>query len=43
MAGVTRADVPVGISLSGGLDSGGIAALAARERGAGELHALTVG
>ncbi|MDT5270944.1 MAG: hypothetical protein QOH49_3130 [Acidobacteriota bacterium] len=39
---ITRADVPVGIALSGGLDSSAVAALAARQR-PGELHAFSVG
>jgi asparagine synthase (glutamine-hydrolysing) len=39
---VTRADVPVGVALSGGLDSSVVAALAARHR-PGELHAFSVG
>jgi asparagine synthase (glutamine-hydrolysing) len=39
---VTRADVPVGVALSGGLDSSAVAALAARGR-PGELHAFSVG
>jgi len=39
---VVRADVPVGVALSGGLDSGLIAALAAK-RYPGQLHAFTVG
>jgi asparagine synthase (glutamine-hydrolysing) len=39
---VTRADVPVGVALSGGLDSSAVAALAARHR-PGALHAFSVG
>lgn len=39
---VTRADVPVGVALSGGLDASSIAALASRAR-KGDLHAFTVG
>jgi asparagine synthase (glutamine-hydrolysing) len=39
---ITRADVPVGVALSGGLDSSAIAALAARHR-PGEIHAFSVG
>jgi len=39
---VIRADVPVGVGLSGGLDSGAIAALAAR-RYQGRLHAFSIG
>ncbi|HEY0173610.1 MAG TPA: asparagine synthase (glutamine-hydrolyzing) [Pyrinomonadaceae bacterium] len=39
---VTRADVPVGVALSGGLDSSAVAALAARHRPGG-LHAFSVG
>lgn len=39
---VTRADVPVGVALSGGLDSSVVAALAARRR-PGALHAFSVG
>jgi asparagine synthase (glutamine-hydrolysing) len=39
---VTRADVPVGVALSGGLDSSAVAAVAARQR-PGELHAFSVG
>lgn len=39
---VTRADVPVGVALSGGLDSSAVAAIAARPR-PGELHAFSVG
>lgn len=39
---ITRADVPVGIALSGGLDSSVVAAVAARHR-PGELHAFSVG
>lgn len=39
---VTRADVPVGVALSGGLDSSVVAAVAARQR-PGELHAFSVG
>ncbi|HEX8352886.1 MAG TPA: asparagine synthase (glutamine-hydrolyzing) [Pyrinomonadaceae bacterium] len=38
---ITRADVPVGVALSGGLDSSAVAAAAARHRG--ELHAFSVG
>ncbi|MGI9066345.1 MAG: asparagine synthase (glutamine-hydrolyzing), partial [Pyrinomonadaceae bacterium] len=39
---VTRADVPVGVALSGGLDSSTVAAFAARHH-SGELHAFSVG
>jgi asparagine synthase (glutamine-hydrolysing) len=39
---ITRADTPVGVSLSGGLDSSAVAALASRQR-PGELHAFSVG
>lgn len=39
---IIRADVPVGIALSGGLDSSAIAALIARSAG-GEVAAFTVG
>ena len=39
---VIRADVPVGVALSGGLDSSAVAALAARAHGAG-LAAFSVG
>ena len=39
---VTRADVPVGVALSGGLDSSAVAAFAARHR-PGALHAFSVG
>ncbi|MCM3871566.1 MAG: asparagine synthase (glutamine-hydrolyzing), partial [Pyrinomonadaceae bacterium] len=39
---VTRADVPVGVALSGGLDSSTVAAFAARHC-PGELHAFSVG
>jgi asparagine synthase (glutamine-hydrolysing) len=39
---VTRADVPVGVALSGGLDSSTVAAFAARQR-PGALHAFSVG
>ncbi len=39
---VTRADVPVGVALSGGLDSSAVAAFAARQR-PGALHAFSVG
>lgn len=39
---ITDADVPVGIALSGGLDSGSLAVLAAR-RTSKRLHAFTVG
>lgn len=39
---ITDADVPVGISLSGGLDSGSLAVLAARKT-TKRLHAFTVG
>jgi asparagine synthase (glutamine-hydrolysing) len=39
---VTRADVPVGVALSGGLDSSVVAAVTARHRPGG-LHAFSVG
>ncbi|HEX8292056.1 MAG TPA: asparagine synthase-related protein, partial [Pyrinomonadaceae bacterium] len=39
---ITRADTPVGVALSGGLDSSAVAAVAARHR-PGELHAFSVG
>ncbi|MEP6921670.1 MAG: asparagine synthase (glutamine-hydrolyzing) [bacterium] len=39
---VTRADVPVGVALSGGLDSSTVAAFAARQHTA-ELHAFSIG
>lgn len=39
---IIRADVPVGVGLSGGLDSSAIAALASRRR-PGQIHALSVG
>jgi asparagine synthase (glutamine-hydrolysing) len=39
---VTRADTPVGVALSGGLDSSAVAAVAARQH-PGELHAFSVG
>lgn len=39
---VTRADVPVGVALSGGLDSSTVAAFAARHCPS-ELHAFTIG
>jgi len=39
---VVRADVPVGVALSGGVDSGAVAALAARER-PNDLRAFSVG
>lgn len=39
---VIRADVPVGISLSAGLDSSAVAALVAR-KAPGTIHAITVG
>ena len=39
---VTSADVPVGVALSGGLDSSAVAAFAARHY-PGELHAFSIG
>lgn len=39
---ITRADVPVGVALSAGIDSSAVAALASRAR-PGQVHALTVG
>jgi len=39
---VTRADVPVGIALSGGLDSSAVAAFATRHH-PGDLHAFSIG
>ncbi len=39
---ITTADVPVGVALSGGLDSSTVAAFAARHY-AGELHAFSIG
>lgn len=39
---ITRADVPVGVALSGGIDASAIAALASSERSC-DLHAFTVG
>ncbi len=39
---ITRADVPVGVALSGGLDSSAVAAVAAHRR-PGALHAFSVG
>jgi asparagine synthase (glutamine-hydrolysing) len=39
---ITRADTPVGVALSGGLDSSAVAAVAARHC-PGELHAFSVG
>ncbi|MEO8435208.1 MAG: asparagine synthase (glutamine-hydrolyzing) [Pyrinomonadaceae bacterium] len=39
---VTQADVPVGVALSGGLDSSTVAAFAARHY-PGELHAFSIG
>lgn len=39
---IIRADVPVGVGLSGGLDSSAIAAMASRRR-PGKIHALSVG
>lgn len=39
---ITRADVPVGVALSAGIDSSAIAALVARKR-PGQIHALSVG
>jgi len=38
---ITRADVPVGVALSGGIDASAIAALASRARA--DVHAFTVG
>jgi asparagine synthase (glutamine-hydrolysing) len=39
---VVRSDVPVGVALSGGLDSGAIAAIAAKKY-PGQMHAFSVG
>jgi asparagine synthase (glutamine-hydrolysing) len=39
---IVRADVPVGVALSGGLDSSAIAVLATRRK-PGQIHALSVG
>jgi asparagine synthase (glutamine-hydrolysing) len=39
---ITRADVPIGVALSGGLDASSVAALAVRARG-GDVQAFTVG
>jgi len=39
---ITRADVPVGVALSGGLDASAVAALASAAR-ARDIHAFTVG
>ena len=39
---ISRADVPVGVALSGGLDASAVAALATKAR-SGDVHAFTVG
>lgn len=39
---VTRADVPIAVALSAGIDSSAIAALVARQR-PGQVHAITIG
>jgi asparagine synthase (glutamine-hydrolysing) len=39
---IARADVPVGVALSGGLDASAVAALSTAARG-GDVHAFTVG